>query len=312
MNSPSRSFLLLLAALSIVACSSVDPVTPGDDAGGADGGTIAPDAGGSTAPPETIGPEERPARLVVPNAHDGVTPLPLMVLLHGYSANATVQDTYWRASTVARTMGFYLVLPEGTTDTSGEQFWNATPACCDFGATGVDDVAYLTGLLDAAEAVVPVDTSRVYFIGHSNGSFMSFRMACELADRVTAIGGLAGADFLGDDDCVPSQPVSVLHVHGTADATIAFAGNAYYPSARVAAERWATRAGCDATMPETLASIDLDTALAGDETTVTRWSDCTSDADVELWTIEGGGHIPGFNATWMPQLATWLLAHSRE
>lgn len=308
MQTTSRTSIAASLVLWLAACAAEAPGTSVD----AGGGTPETD-GGVSGPPATIGPEARPARLVVPTAHDGTTPLPLVVLLHGYSANSTLQDTYWRASTVARAMGFYLVLPEGMTDTRGNQFWNATPACCDFDATGVDDVAYLTGLLDEAEAVVPVDTSRVYFIGHSNGSFMSFRMACELADRVTAIGGLAGADFATDTDCVPSQPVSVLHVHGDADGTIAYAGNAFYPSARVAVERWAERAGCDVSMPETLPAMDLDSSLTGDETTATRWSTgCATGVDVELWTIVGGAHIPGFNATWMPQLATWLLRHRRE
>jgi polyhydroxybutyrate depolymerase len=312
MQPTSRSVLVALLALSLVACAAEDPSAI-PDAGTSTDAPAAEVDGGSSGPPATIGPEERPARLIVPPAHDGTTALPLVVLLHGYTATSTLQDTYWRASTVARAMGFYLLLPEGTTDSRGNQFWNATPACCDLDGTGVDDVAYLTGLLDAAEAVVPVDTSRVYFIGHSNGSFMSFRMACELADRVTAIGGLAGADFLADDTCVPSQPVSVLHVHGTADATIAYGGNAFYPSAEAAVERWAGRAGCDVGASEMLASIDLDSTLAGDETTVERWSEgCATGVDVELWTIVGGGHIPGFNNTWMPQLATWLLRHRRE
>lgn len=304
---PSRAISVLVLAFLAGCQSSV-----GVPATGSDAGAPAEDAG--AGPPSLIGPEERPARLVVPAAHDGTTELPLVVLLHGYSANATVQDAYWRASAVARSMGFYLVLPNGTEDSRGNQFWNATPACCDFGSTGVDDVAYLTSLLDAAEAAVPVDTSRVYFIGHSNGSFMSFRMACELSERVTAIGGLAGADFLGETDCVPEQPVPVLHVHGTADETIAYEGTGAYPSARTAVLRWAERAGCDTSgEPETLEPLDLDTTLEGAETTVERWATgCAAGVDVELWTIQGGSHIPSFNATWMPQLAEWLLRHRRE
>lgn len=302
----------LAIAFPLVACAGTEPTADTDAGTGPGTDAAAPVDAATSGPPATIGPAERPARLVVPPAHDGTTPLPLVVLLHGYSATATLQDTYWRTSIVARSMGFYLVLPEGTVDSSGNQFWNATPACCDRDGTGVDDVAYLTGLLDEAESVVPVDTSRVYFIGHSNGSFMSFRMACELSERVAAIGGLAGADFLTDDGCVPAQPVSVLHVHGDADDTVAYAGTAFYPSARAAVERWAGRAGCDVGAPESLAPLDLDASLSGAETEVLRWSaGCEAGLDAELWTIRGGSHIPSFNTAWMPQLAEWLLRHRR-
>ncbi|AKF09709.1 Putative LIPOPROTEIN LPQP [Sandaracinus amylolyticus] len=298
----------MTSALATLACEGSSDDSMVDDAS-----TATPDAGAPTGPPSEIGPAERPARLVVPDAHDGTTPLPLVVLLHGYSASAPLQDTYWRATQAARSMGFYLLLPNGTTDSRGNRFWNATTACCDFDMTGVDDVAYLTSLLDEAESVVPVDTSRVYFIGHSNGSYMSFRMACELSDRVAAIGGLAGADFLNDTDCEPAHPVSVLHVHGDADETVSFTGTAYYPSARTAVERWAGRAGCDVAAVETLEPIDLVTSLDGAETTVERWSTgCAEGHDAELWTIAGGSHVPSFQSTWMEKLVGWLLEHRLE
>jgi polyhydroxybutyrate depolymerase len=298
----------------LAACSGSPPASPALDGGTGDPPDGAPariDAG-SARPPGSLGPDARPATFVVPPAHDGVTPLPLMVLLHGYGASGAIQDTYFGASAAARELGFYLIVPEGTTDTSAKRFWNATPACCDFGATGVDDVAYLTALLDEAESVVPVDTSRVYFFGHSNGGFMSYRMACELGDRVTAIASLAGSDFATATECVPDAPVSVLQVHGTLDATIVYEGNAYYPSARAAVTRWAERAGCDPATSTRLDPLDLESTIPGAETVVERFATgCDSGLDAELWTIEGGGHIPTWTDAWMDSLAGWLLRHSR-
>src|SRR5690606_33059573 len=102
-----------------------------------------------------------------------------------------------------------------------------------------------------------------------------------------AIGGLAGADFVGDEDCVPSRPVSVLHVHGTADETIAYEGASLgsfvYPSARTAVLRWAARAGCDTDAePELLEPLDLDRMLEGAETRVERWTGCDEGLGVQL------------------------------
>jgi polyhydroxybutyrate depolymerase len=263
-------------------------------------------------PPETLGPADRPARLVVPDAHDGVTPLPLAFLLHGYTASGLIQDTYFGASSAAKAMGVYLVVPDGTVGLDGNRFWNATPACCDFYGSGIDDVGYLTALLDEAQALLPVDATRVYFIGHSNGGFMSYRLACTLAGRITAIASLAGGDYPSDTDCVPSQPVSVLQMHGDLDSVIPYGGDpGGYPSARTTVVRWAKRAGCDVANVSAGEPMDLDMWLPGSETQVERWSTgCLAGYDAELWTIGGGSHTPGLSTDFMPAVLSWLLGHS--
>ncbi|RLB51780.1 MAG: hypothetical protein DRJ42_16255 [Deltaproteobacteria bacterium] len=320
MSPPALRSLATLCVL-LAACgaddSPTDASTPGDastdgsapsDTGAAD--DAADDA--SVAPaPFFLGPEDRRARLVAPAAHDGVTPLPLVFLLHGYTANSTLQDALLGSTSAAHSRGFYLVLPEGTVDARGNQFWNATNFCCDFNGSGVDDVAYLTSLLDEAEAVLPVDTARVYFTGHSNGGYMSYRMACELSSRITAIASLAGSDYKEDYQCEPTEGVSVLQIHGTADATVLYGGNFAYPSATDVVARWAGRAGCDPATITDLDAIDVDTAIPGAETTRQRWqTGCEPGLDAELWSITAGGHIPVLDArAYGGLIADWLLTH---
>lgn len=298
---------VLFALALLPGCPSSSPSDAGADAD--------LDAGPTD---RTVGPDERPARLVVPRDHDGVTPRPLVVLLHGYGASGRVQDAYFGLSSLARERGLYLLLPDGTLDTGGSRFWNSGGACCDFGATMVDDVGYLTALLDEVEAAVPVDPDRVYFVGHSNGGFMSYRMACELNDRVAAIAVLAGSDYPTDDGCVPVGEVpSVLHLHGTADETIAYEGGRLgtidYPAATDVVERWAGRMGCDVAMPTPGARLDLLTDVAGDETLPTRWeTGCAAGRTVALYTMEGAGHIPSLaRPLFTDTMVDWLLEHPR-
>ena len=110
---------------------------------------------------------------------------------------------------------FCTCYPDGATDHWGYQFWNATDACCDFGSTGVDDAGYLRGLLEAIGSQFAVDRKRIYLIGHSNGGFMCYRMACQSADIIAGIAAFAGATFLDPSRCQPSEPVNILHMHGT-------------------------------------------------------------------------------------------------
>lgn len=282
----------------------------GDDAGEAPLDAHGAGDGGSIAPGTiSVGPSARPASLVVPPAHDGSTRLPLVVLLHGYSASAAVQDAYFGTSRAARVDGFYLLLPDGTPDTSGNRFWNAG-ACCDLGATGVDDVGYLTGLLDTVEATVPVDTSRVYFIGHSNGGFMSYRMACELGDRITALASLAGTEGVSQV-CEPSGAVSVLHMHGTLDATVLYSGGLLvgvpYIGAEAEVAAWRTRNGCSDTSGAS-GPHDYDTAILGPETDVTTWSSCDEGSVVELWRMNASSHTPVVAGTGVRAMLDWLFA----
>src|SRR5689334_3393881 len=102
-------------SLLLAACSSLPaPVDSGSspsDAGS--DASSSPDAGVATVDamqPGAIsfGTPERPAAFVLPPAHDGTTPLPLVILLHGYSASAALQDAYMMTSALARARGFYL------------------------------------------------------------------------------------------------------------------------------------------------------------------------------------------------------------
>ncbi|MFC0534139.1 alpha/beta hydrolase family esterase [Phytohabitans kaempferiae] len=269
-----------------------------------------------TASPEpasglvTLDLDDRPFQLHVPEAYDAGTRAPLVVLLHGYTSHAEEAADYFGLTAEADRRGFLVAMPEGTENREGHQFWNATPACCDFHGSGVDDSGYLSRLIDRVASAYAVDPARVYFVGHSNGGFMALRMACDHAGKVTAVVSLAGAATDHAAGCAPSRPVSVLQIHGTADRTILFDGHAgRYPSAPDTVALWRRLDGC-ADQPDTSAApLDLDSGLAGAETTVLGYqAGCGAGSRVELWTIEEGGHIPAPTGAFPTAVADFLLA----
>ncbi len=273
---------------------------PPADAGPPDTGPV--DAG----PPTTIG-GDRPARVIVPSSYDASTPMPLMLLLHGYGATGVLQDVYFNMSAEARRVGFLLVEPDGEVDSMGNHFWNATDACCDYDHTGVDDSSYLEGLIGEMKADYNVDPKRVFIVGHSNGAFMAYRMACDHADDVVAIAGLAGATWADDSKCNPTKPVSVLHIHGTADSYVP-----YDTAAPTSTMLWAAHDGCDTTMTTMGDPIDLVTNLPGAETNVARYDvGCQANSEVDLWTIQDGTHVPALQGDFTDRVWTWLSAHAR-
>lgn len=253
--------------------------------------------------------------LRVPSGYDPGRPSGLVIGLHGYSSNAGELDDYFGLSEQAERRGLLLALPQGTMDARRAPFWNATSACCDFGPTGVDDSGFLAGVIELVSARYSVDPGRVWLFGHSNGGFMAHRLACDHAELVTGIVSLAGAQDAAESACVPQRSVAVLQIHGTEDETVAYSGAASlgggdgYPSAVQTAARWARLDGC-ATTAVTAGRRHL-TSAAGDDTDVTSWPGCRGHSGVELWTIQGGRHVPVLNAGFAASALDWLDAHAR-
>jgi polyhydroxybutyrate depolymerase len=258
---------------------------------------------------------DRPVTLHVPPQYDGAAALPLVVLLHGYTANGPGEDSYLGITAEADKLGYFALSPDGTADPMGNRYWNATEACCDFYGSKVDDEGYLMGLVDEAKAKVNVDPKRIFFVGHSNGGFMAYRLACSHADVIAGVVVLAGEMRKDATGCKPSSPVSVLHLQGTADATILYKGGslgvAPYPGAEETVGDWVGLDGCSPAADESAPPLDLDVSLPGAETTIKRWGGCSNSSAVELWTLQNGAHIPLFNGSFAPAAVGWVLAHPR-
>ncbi len=287
------------------------------------------DAGGSTGTTDAAtsvkdgGPDasgviggSRPVGVHVPPSYVQGTAMPLVIMLHGYSASSDAEEGYLGLTALSDSKGFLYVRPNGTADAMGKLFWNGTDGCCNFQAPFIDDSTYLSNLIDQVSAHFTVDPKRVYFIGHSNGGFMSYRMACDHGDKIAAIVSLAGAMWQDLSKCPAKTPVSVLEVHGTADTTIPYAGGSNvghaFPGATTSIADWTTYDGCSSTADTSAPNLDLEVGVVGAETTVTKYAmGCKAGAATELWTIAGGAHIPTFTHDFAPDAIDFLLAHPK-
>ena len=261
-------------------------------------------------------PGDRPFTLVLPSNYVPGTPAPLIIGLHGYTAESPYAQSYFELGKVADERGILTVYPSGSKDSNGYLFWNATPACCNFDANTVDDEAYLLSIIDAVSKDHSVDPARIYIVGHSNGGFMAHRMACNQSDRIAAVVSLAGATYSNPKSCKPTSPVSVLQIHGTNDAVISYTGgylfSSAYPSARKTIDLWGKLNKCGKKPFRVLPRLDLDRKLTGAETTVLRYKGCKTGANSELWTINKGKHSPELSATFAQNVITFLLSHPKK
>lgn len=260
-----------------------------------------------------LGRGELPVR--VPAGYSIGTPTPLIVLLHGYGSSGAGQERYMKFGDLVDSHGFLFVAPDGTEQSTGRnpRFWNASKACCNFAGSTVDDSGYVLAVIDEMKRLFNVDADRVYLVGHSNGGFMSYRVAYEHPEVIAGMVSLAGA-AASEERGTPAGPVHVLQIHGTADETIRYDGGdmqeATYPGATESVERWARYNGCRMEGEAHEGALDLDVSLEGRETSVVRYSSgCVDGGSSELWTIEAGGHTPRLSPTFTEHVVEWLLAH---
>ncbi|MGI5218727.1 alpha/beta hydrolase family esterase [Nocardia sp. CA-290969] len=272
------------------------------------GCTAAPTAPGSTV--EHFATTGRSGTYIqdVPPAAPG--PLPVVLDLHGYIEPAAIA----RASTgfvgYGATHGFLTVTPQ--IDEPGLPRWNFQP--------GSADIDWIARLIDHVGSTLCVDTRRIFVAGLSMGAFTTSSVACQLSDRVAAIAPVAGVqDFAW---CNTSRPMPVIAFHGTADPIIAYTGGPG-PNARllpspdgtgsaVGTERdgpavdgpgpasvpdsvagWARRNGCETAAHREQTAPDV----------VRESYPCPAGAEVELYSIQGGGHVwPGSTGFPFPEL----------
>lgn len=218
--------------------------------------------------------------------------LPLLIALHGGGGSASQYESASGFQELAATEGVLVVFPEGSggrASGAGVRTWNAGECCGPSVRDGVDDVAFIRLLIAELAAEQPIDTDRVLVAGHSNGAAMAYRLACELSEHVVAIGVQAGP--LGVDECSPGRPVSVLHLHGGADANVPLDGGVGegvsgvdFSPVRDGLTTLARVGGCPDS-PTTEVRAEDEPAV-----TVERWGPCDGDVEVELRVVDGAGH----------------------
>jgi polyhydroxybutyrate depolymerase len=283
------AFLLILCASAVaLALSTLGPAAScRNPANG-------PARPGLSARTLVSGGLERCYLLYVPASRAPSQPAPLVLSLHGFAGNAKNQKRSTGWDRIADRESLVVVYPEGT---SFPQRWNAADL---FSAESVDDVQFFRDVIADVAKAAPVDLDRVYVNGMSNGGSMTHRIACELADIVTAIGTVAAVPTEPPNGCTPSRPVPVIAFHGTDDPLVNYHGGSFkipvskglfnlsmepvvYSPVETWISGWAERNGCD------MVPVPIQGAVGG-----IHYASCRDGAEVVLYTVDGGGHTwPG-------------------
>ena len=299
---PRPALAALCAVLVAPACAPSDTknAPSGSDSAGtteAHGDSEATDSGADTPAPRTLTTGAhtlghdgltRDYRLHVPD--DLPEGAPLVIAMHGYSSSARTLQRYSGLDERANNEGFVVAYPQGTTDRWGYAFWEVGYAFHD-GST--DDVGFIQAL--ATHIGTDLQTGPVFATGMSNGGDMSYLLACQAPELVTAVAPIAGSIMqVTADTCTPADPVPVLAVHGTADDVTLWAGDAdntggwgVYLSVEDAIALHVELHGFETYAVEDLPDVD---PTDGSTVRVHSWSHAGADEAVQLYEVVGGGH----------------------
>lgn len=232
--------------------------------------------------------QNREYLLYVPSSYDRTKPTPLVISMHaGLQWPASQLETsQWNK--VADEHGFIVVYPSGTT-LNGRgtgvrpKIWFINPE-----ANAMENVRFISDLIDTLEAAYNIDPTRIYANGFSNGGAMTFALSCRLSHRIATVGTVAAAhDQQPFSWCEDPRPIPLIAFHGTADPLVPYRGGLKwlspnpFPSVTPWVADWARRNRCGPN--------PVESAVAADVTRL-EYTQCADDASVVLYTVEGGGH----------------------
>ncbi len=209
--------------------------------------------------------------------------LPLLLALHPLTGTGLNMMQFSGFNSIADTGNFIVAYPDGIGNS-----WNVGFV----GGSTADDVGFMSALIDTLHQDYNIDLNRVYATGFSNGGFLSYRLACEMGNRIAAIASVAGTmtdGLLGA--CTPQRVIPVLHIHGTSDIVVSYNGGFGNISVDQLLSFWKTFNTCPL-----IPFIENLPDLVAEGSTVQRqtWSPCSGESKVMLLKVINGGHTwPG-------------------
>lgn len=231
----------------------------------------------------------RTYRLLLPAHYEIESIRPLVIEFHGYSVTAEFDQNFSNWSSVADTANFLVAYPNGLTDNSGFQYWNVGWSW----QPPSNDVGFVSALIDTIYARHNINRNKVYAAGISNGGFMSYILAAELSNKITAVASVSGGMARNVFDTIkPKRPVPTIEIHGTTDDIVPYLGNTgNFESINTDTLTWfwAKSNGCNLT-PHITSLPDVSLS-DGTTASLVEYTSGSNNTVSRLYRIIGGSHI---------------------
>jgi poly(3-hydroxybutyrate) depolymerase len=209
-------------------------------------------------------------RDIIVTAPSGLNKPALVIVMHGMNGWHKGHQESTKFDQIAEREKFVVVYPngiDGAWDISGDR-----------------DIKFIEAIIDTMVKRYDVDRSRVYATGWSMGGMMSYHLACNIPEKIAAIGPTSGYPLWGAPKCNNSRPVPIIHIHGTADDVVGYSGLHSFLKNKI------TEYGCPS---EPEVTRPYPSSKTGSKTYMERWKLCESNgatSEIVVITIDGMGH----------------------
>ena len=225
--------------------------------------------------------------------------VPVLFALHGYGSSALSHLTYTNYFSLADANNFIVIYPQGTTTDTLSSHWNVG------GWTSKStrkDIEFIDTVIDLIKDKIQIDQTRIYSSGMSNGGYMSYSLACNLNNKIAAIASVTGSMTPDNfDNCTPSNPISVLQIHGLQDLIVPYIGSSGSKSIPDVIDFWVNHNACN-TEPNRLIKYS-NLALVNYDT----YENCLNNTNVKLilhpemdhtWPFTSTHNVSASNEIW--------------
>lgn len=234
------------------------------------------------------------ALLVPPAVTKAGQRVPLVIVLHGGGGNASISMKATGFNEKAMKEGFIVVYPQGSSRFKDIMLtWNAVH-CCGFAMENkIDDISFISQLIDKLCREQLVDSKRIYVTGWSNGGMMTHRLGIALSGKIAAIAPVVSTLF--GDEKQPQRPVPAIIFNGLLDRAVQPKGGSHggrfadswdnVPPLKIESQAsfWAKANGCTSPAQK----------FENDKYIFLRYN-CPSGKNVEMYMVKDNGHAwPG-------------------
>lgn len=233
-------------------------------------------------------------KIHVPKSYNSEYPTPVLFVFHGGGGDMGFQSTekYYKQISKSEESGVIAIFPNGYSKFQSGKFatWNAGKCCGDARNKNVDDVDFIKELIQKVSSQLNIDKNRVFATGMSNGGMLSYRLACELSGLFKGVAAVAGTD--NTLECIPKNPISILHIHAQDDDNVLFFGGhgngvkdktkvTKFNSVPATISKWIKLNGCHE-KPKRI--LEKSGAYCD------KYLSCKNNTEVQLCVTEKGGH----------------------
>ena len=158
----------------------------------------------------------------IPSGIENTAKVPVVFFLHGMGASAQIGVNVLGPQYHVRAERdkAIVVYPDATSKHWNDKLGGSYPL-----TDNIDDVGYLSSLIDLFIKDFNADPKRVYFSGSSNGGMMTYRLSCDIPEKIRAIAPFVSTiSTTVAKEFANAKPIPIIITSGTADSVIKWAG----------------------------------------------------------------------------------------